>query len=529
MARRTATRAMQTPAPSGQQTIVLPRLYTPRSYQQPAIAAMDAGVLRAITVWHRRAGKDLTWLNVTIKAMVRRPGVYYHVFPTYAQGKRVLWDGQDNDGIKYLDRFPPELVLAKNETELQVRMVVGTDAQTGDALESVWQIIGADKPDSVRGPNPMGVVFSEYSVMDGAYLWDLFRPILTANNGWAAFAFTPLGQNHAHQLFETAQRANEQADRERVPRRWFVQVLTVDDTRKDACDAQGRALPGEDGTAVMPRARIDDERADGMPEELVQQEYYCAWSGFMEGAYYARQLSDAENSGRIGLSPYDARLPVETAWDIGRGDKTAIWFVQVNGPAVRLIDYYEADGEGLLHYIHVVKERKPYLYRRHYGPHDLEVADWVTNKPRAEMAKAHGVKFTIVPKWTIDEGIDAVRRLFPRLYLDREACRVGLDHLKHYRRLWDAKRKAYKDEPYHDVHSNAADALRYLAIGLREARPDDTPATGARAELAFNPYEYDRVGLAETAFNPLHDEGPAPASPGWWAIQQQRLGARGRF
>src|SRR5688572_6050417 len=134
MARRTATREVQTAAPQTT-TVVLPRLFTPRSYQKPVIAAMDAGITRAITVWHRRAGKDLTWLNITIKAMVRRPGVYYHVFPTYAQGKRVLWDGQDNDGIKYLDRFPPELVLSKNETELQVRIAAGADPVTGDPLE----------------------------------------------------------------------------------------------------------------------------------------------------------------------------------------------------------------------------------------------------------------------------------------------------------------------------------------------------------------------------------------------------------
>lgn len=495
MARRTATRSLQESRPEGPTVVSIPYLFSPRSYQKPVMKAMDAGLTRAITVWHRRAGKDLTWLAITIKRMLLRPGTYFHIYPTYAQAKKAIWDGKDSNGIPFLARFPEPLIVSKNETEMQIVLRAGIDPDTGLERQAVWQLVGADKPDSIRGTNPVGVVFSEYPTMDdGKTLWDIIRPILNENGGWAGFAYTPLGQNHGWELYEAAKISNERAQAEGRDPVWFVETLTVDDTIRDA--------PGELGGPVVTTAIIEEDRAEGMPDELVQQEYYCAWTGFMQGAYYAQALSDAEKQERVGFYPYDPRFPVHTAWDIGRSDNTAIWFYQQNGPAVRLIDFYENTGQGLMHYVHVLKERKSYVYGTHLGPHDLEVAEWTSNKTRIDVAREHGIRFRIVPKLSPQEGIEAVRALFPRLYIDRKACAVGLVHLKAYRKEWDKKRRQYKDEPFHDVHSDAADALRYLAVGLREVK---TGPVQTMAITGFSPMSYDLS--AETEFDVMRNYG----------------------
>jgi hypothetical protein len=493
MARTTARRALQV-TPEGPTQVEIPHLYAPRTYQRAVLAAMDAGCTRAVTVWHRRAGKDLTWLTITIKAMLQRPGTYFHVYPTYAQAKKAIWDGKDSRGIPFLARFPEALIVSKNETEMQIILRAGLDPDTGLERQSTWQLVGADKPDSVRGTNPVGVVFSEYPTMDdGQALWDIVRPILNENGGWAGFAYTPLGENHGWELYEAAKLSNERARADGRAPTWFVQLLTVKDTVRDA--------PAESGGPVVTEAMIEEDRLEGMPDELIDQEYYCAWTGAMQGSYYGQAINAAEAQERIGLYPYDSRFPVHTAWDIGRTDATAIWFYQQNGPAVRLIDFYENTGQGLMHYIHVLKEQRAYVYGQHLGPHDLEVAEWTSNKTRVDVARAHGLRFRIVAKLSVQEGIEAVRALFPRLYIDRQRCKEGITHLKGYRKEWDKKRRAYKDEPFHDVHSDAADALRYLAVGLRETKSAPVQAS---AVTTFNPMSYEEQ-VAETEFDVLRD------------------------
>lgn len=179
-----------------------------------------------------------------IKAACQRVGTYFYFLPTRIQAKQVIWDNIDNDGFKMLDHIPKQLILNINATELKISLVNG----------SVIQLMAADIFDkSGVGTNPIGVVFSEYSIQRPE-IWNFVRPILAVNGGWAVFNFTPRGQNHAFQLLEMAKQ---------FPNDWFTQVLTVDDT------------------VVLTADDIARERNEGMSQAMIDQEFYCK---FIESA-----------------------------------------------------------------------------------------------------------------------------------------------------------------------------------------------------------------------------------------------------
>ena len=224
--------------------ITLPHQFEPRDYQLPFLRAVDGGKKRAIIVWHRRSGKDKVCFNYIVKRAFERVGTYYYLLPTRPQAKKVIWDNIDNNGFKMLDHIPLNAIDATNETELKITFING----------SILQLIPADVfSTSGVGSNPVGVVFSEFSVTDKK-AWDFLRPILLANGGFAIFNFTPRGTNHAYNLLQIA-RNN--------PNEWFSQVLTVNDTK------------------ILSEDQIEGERREGMPEDLIQQEYYCK---FIDGA-----------------------------------------------------------------------------------------------------------------------------------------------------------------------------------------------------------------------------------------------------
>jgi hypothetical protein len=218
---------------------------------------MESGKRRACLVWHRRSGKGKTVINFIARSMYQRVGTYFHCFPEYNQGRKVLWEGRGKDGFKYIDHFPKAL-LAKNpnNTEMKIEYKNG----------SIFQIIGADTYDSAVGSNPVGIVFDEFSLSDKYQdAWNYFRPMLVENEGWAVFPFTPRGRNHGFELYQMALNNPE----------WFCQLLTVDDT------------------GVVDRDTIESERRAGMSEAMILQEFYC----FPEGTPILtdRGLVDIEN------------------------------------------------------------------------------------------------------------------------------------------------------------------------------------------------------------------------------------------
>ena len=218
-------------------------------------------VKRAVVVWHRRSGKDKTAINITVSKMFERVGIYYYFMPTYSQGKKIIWDGMDRSGMPFLDHFPKPLIKSKNETELKIELKNG----------SLFQIIGTDKIDAIVGTNPVGCVFSEYSLQNPK-AWDYIRPILAENGGWALFLYTPRGMNHGWKLLQQAKDSDN----------WFWEILTVDDTK-----AIGKEV-------------LEQENKE-MPSDLYQQEYYCK---FLEGAGQAiRRIEENLWDGELEILP----------------------------------------------------------------------------------------------------------------------------------------------------------------------------------------------------------------------------------
>jgi phage terminase large subunit len=425
------------PQRKNENKITLPYNFKPRSYQLDTLSAMDSGIKRAVEVWHRRAGKDKTFLNYTIKKMYERIGTYYHLFPTYAQGKKTIWDGIGSDGIPFLSHFPEALIASKNETEMQIKTKNG----------SVWQVVGTDRNlDNLVGPNPVGCIFSEYSIQDPR-AWTLLRPILRENKGWAVFIYTPRGQNHGWDLYRMAKENPE----------WHTSLLTILDTRRDA--------PGENGLPVLTEADIEAERREGMSEDMISQEYFCSFQGSLLGAYYLKEINEIEKEGHIEDIPWDPKRPVNTMWDLGYNDTNAIWFFQVSGSSLGFIDYEEDSGKGLSYYAKILQE-KPYTYADHVMPHDIMVHDYGTGITRMEMGEELGIRpITVAPKLSLQEGINAARAMLRRSYFDKTKCQRGLDALRNYRKEWDEERKCFNDKPFHDWSSNGSDAYRTGAVG----------------------------------------------------------------
>lgn len=390
---------------------------------------MDGDYSRACLVWHRRAGKDLTLWNLVIKKALERRGSYFYLLPTYSQARKVIWMGMSNEGFRFIDHIPDKIIRNLNNTEMRITLKNG----------SYIQLVGTDNIDSIVGTNPVGVVFSEYSLQNPK-AWELIRPILTLNQGWAVFNFTPRGRNHGFRLFTMADGNPD----------WFVQRLTVEDT------------------GLLDDIGIDKERAEGMPEELIQSEYFCSWDAALPGAYYKDQLDQARQSGRVGSVPWSTHLPVYTAFDIGVGDATSIWFCQFVDNKIHFIDYEQHQGEGLPFYVNLLKS-KPYTYAEHFAPHDIQHREFSTGKSRLEMASDLGIYFSVVRKHPIDDGINCVRAMFNKFHFDEEKCSHGIDCLGAYRKEFDEKNQTWKLKPLHDWSSHASDSLRYFCMGWDEA------------------------------------------------------------
>lgn len=385
----------------------------------------------------RRSGKDITALNFVIRQMWEIPGVYYYIFPTYSQAKKVIWDSITNEGNKIIDYFPEELIIQKNSQEMKIRM------QSKSGSESLFQLIGSDNYDTLMGTNPKGCIFSEYALQD-PMAYQYIRPILTANGGWALFISTPRGKNHLWQLKEIAENSPD----------WFYIKLTLEDTNH------------------IPLEEIDRERREGMmSEDLIQQEYYTSFEMGVEGSYYSKYIDLSRRNSRIGVVPWENGFKVHTAWDIGVHDSTSIIFFQVIGQTVRIIDCYENSKEGLEHYADIIKN-KPYLYGTHIAPHDIRVKEWGSGITRFEKARQLGIKFTIADQYEVPDGIEACRSLFSKLWIDEKKCCPLVKSLENYRQEYDSKRKVYRSRPLHDWSSHFADAFRYLSVSISKTKDD---------------------------------------------------------
>lgn len=424
------------------ETVIHLNRFKPRSYQLPILDAIEnKKYKRVIGILPRRAGKDICAWNLCIRAALKYVGVYFYIFPTYSQARKVIWDSLTNDGQRFLDFIPTELIESTNSSEMKIRL----------KNQSVIQLVGSDNVDSLVGTNPRGVVFSEYALQDPR-AYQFIRPILTANGGWCLFISTPRGKNHLWELFQIALHN---------PNDWYALKLTVDDTHHISIHD------------------IEREKASGeMSEDLILQEYYTSFDMGIEGAYYAKYLDRMRIKGQLSMIPHETGFKTHTCWDIGVRDSTTIIFFQNIGQTVRIIDCYENSKVGLEHYVKILRDRENtngYVYGKHIGPHDIRVQEFGSGMRRIDKARQLGINFTIAPDLSLEDGIESVRSCLGKVWIDERACAPLIKALENYRQEYDIKKKVYKSAPLHDWSSHFADAMRYLAISLPKTRDGLSP------------------------------------------------------
>lgn len=216
-----------------------------------------------------------------------------------------------------------------------------------------------------------------------------------------------------------------------------------------------------------------------LPEEMQnlkdsnEEEYLHVYEGelkqFSDGSIYQKQLKDARAEGRVCWMPVES-VPVNTFWDLGRSDSSAIWFHQNIGKEHRFVDYYEHRLVDLDHYAKVLKD-KGYLYGTHFLPHDVEVKTLGSNnRSRREIMEGMGVNpITTVPRISsVEDGIAMVRDVFKRCWFHQENCAEGLDALANYQYQYDDSYQTFRKVPLHNWASNGSDAFRMFAQGYED-------------------------------------------------------------
>ena len=406
--------------------------YAPRVQQREVHALLERhrfGVL----VCHRRFGKTVLGVNHLIKGAVtckrERPRFGY-IAPTYTQGKSTAFD--------YFRHYSAPIPgHAVNQSELRV------DYPNYGQV----RIYGADNPDSLRGLYFDGVVEDEFGLHPAKAHSEVIGPTLVDRGGWALFGGTPNGKNQFYELAKHAKARVGVGDPD-----WFY--------REYPASVTGIIDPKELERAA--REMTTDEYA---------QEYECSFEASVKGAIYAREMEAARSEKRITVVPYDSALPVDTDWDLGIGDSMAIWFSQtVRGSGqARMIDYFEASGEGFPFYANVLA-RKGYVYGQHWAPHDISVRELGSGKSRLDVAADLGLRFRVTPRINslagqeVEEGIHATRLFLGRCWFDAEKCARGIEALMHYRRDYNQRLGEFKTSPVHDAASHGADAMRGRAV-----------------------------------------------------------------
>lgn len=370
----------------------------------------------------------------------KRVATYWHCLPEYTQARKAIWNAVNpHTGKRRIDEaFPLPLREKTVDDEMFIRFKNG----------STWQVVGSDRYNGLVGAGVAGVVFSEWALCNPS-AWGYIRPMMEENDGWATFITTPRGRNHAKAMYEMA-KANP---------KWFAELSTIHDTKAltteqlDESLQEYIALYGED----MGRAQFE-------------QEYECSFNAAILGAFYAREMVNVRKEGRItAVEPIEGRA-VHTAWDIGVKDDTSIWWFQVVGAQVFILDCYSASGAGVDHYAEVCEKRvEKHGWKRgiDFVPHDAKVKEWGTGRTRVETMKGLGLNPWVVPMATKMDGIQASRSTLARCVFHPRCEEQGISALEQYRREWDDDKKTFKAIEVHDWSSHLADAFRYLAMAWK--------------------------------------------------------------
>ena len=379
-----------------------------------------------VVVAHRRMGKTVSAILHLIDAALnneRKDPRYAYIAPTYAQAKRVAFD--------YLCEYTRPLGAKINIAELRV-----------DFLGRRISLYGSENGDSLRGQYFDGVVLDEIGDQNPKIWNEIVRPALADRMGWCLFIGTPKGNNHFADFKERAQKTEG----------WnFLEFKASE-------------------TGILAAKELADAKAE-MGDDKYRQEFECSFDAPVEGAYYGSLLNEADEQNRVTTIPHDSVARLVCAWDLGVSDSTCIWVAQIVGKEIQLIDATENHGVGLDYYVSWLRD-KGYDKAQQILPHDVRVREMSSGKSRQEVLMEAGLEITIAPSLSVADGIQAVRRILPRCWFDKENTKQGLSALRNYRRQYNEKLNVYFDTPLHDWASHYADSFRYLAVGLNEVDTD---------------------------------------------------------
>ena len=391
-----------------------------------------------VAVCHRRMGKTVAAINQLIHSALqceKNAPQYAYIAPTYSQAKRIAWD--------YLKEYTRPLGGIPNVSELRV-----------DFMGRRISLYGADNPDALRGIYLDGCVIDEYGDVNPGLFTEVIRPALSDRIGWAMFIGTPKGSNH----FKTLRDFADTDDNEN----WTLKEFKASETK------------------LIDEEELKDAK-NAMGENKYEQEFEISFEAPIVGAFYGELLKELTDKNRIREIIPEAATQKVTAWDLGMSDSTAIWVAEIISGEVRVMDFYEASGESLDHYINWLDE-KGYRDYTHIMPHDVNVRELQTGKSRYQFLTEAGLDIEVAPKSSVEDGIQAVRRILPNCWFNKDKTRAGVECLQNYRRVFNEKTSSFQNRPLHDWSSHAADAFRYLALGM------DSTGNGQRTDWS-KPFE----------------------------------------
>lgn len=413
--------------------------YHPRKWA----TALHASTKRWIVlVLHRRAGKTTAVLNHLQRDAIRiKKSQYAFIAPTYKQAKRIAWEILKEISV-------PIPGTEANESELTMKYPNG----------SKIFLAGSENVDALRGIPLWGGGQDESAQQPSNLFTEVISKCLADNLGYWIWSGTPQGKNQFHRTYQVGLQNPDQ---------YTVVFRTIDDSLRDEAGM----------TIDNLRKALDDDRRlvelGEMTQEEFDQEWYCSFEAAIRGAYYAKQIGEARKGGRIKRVPYDPVVPVHTVWDLGVGKNLAIGFYQKIFREMHMIDFWQGDEkDGIPQAAKVLKE-KPYVYGRHFAPHDIRATEQGSGKTKLETAKALGISFDIVKDIGVDNGINAGRLMFARLWIDEVNCSYWLDAISQYHQEWDEKRGMFVEKPYHDWTSHPADVHRYASVAENYMNNDE--------------------------------------------------------
>jgi len=426
-------------------------LINPYDHQLRILRAVKDGK-NVLAIIHRRAGKDICCLSAWVLRALQRVGTHVYLFPLYSQARAVIWNGMDFDGKPFISNIPEQLIESKNQARMEIQLING----------SRLVLAGSNNVDSLMGTNPVTIIYSEFALhhpLARQYL----NPILIQNGGLEIIQSTPRGKNHLFELYE-AVRENP---------KYHIEHLSIEQTHN------------HEGLPLISSEQVKDAKKMGMSDEMIRQELFCDFDVGNLGAYFTREMSDMEREGRITTFLPNPNLPLHSVWDLGGTDATAAWLFQVDGQFVNLLAVLHDTGHGLKHYLELAETMRKQFncqWGNHFMPHDVKQGHqgWESTESRLMIARRHGWHFQVTPRVNFEDGIEAMRYVFPKLRVNKVNCQIGIRAMREYQREYDEVKACYKPKPLDNWATHILDSLRYLSINYR--RLYDIPQSSRKYE-----------------------------------------------